>query len=50
LPRAHVTAIEIRTDTWDAGFVLSVDALSFKKQGGGVRRLLPGELLGPRGV
>lgn len=30
---AHVAAIEIRTDTWDAGFTLAVDALSFKKAG-----------------
>ena len=27
-----VAAIEIRTDTWDTGFVLSVDALSFRKE------------------
>ncbi|WP_437476099.1 calcium-binding EGF-like domain-containing protein [Sorangium sp. So ce1014] len=30
---ARVSAIEIRTDTWDAGFSLSVDALSFKQEG-----------------
>lgn len=29
---SKIAAVEIRTDTWDAGFVLSVDALSFRKK------------------
>lgn len=33
LDRSRIAAVEIRTDTWDSGFVFSADVLSFRRAG-----------------